>query len=534
MNSRTSFFFAKFLLAVALSITIASCTSQPTDRLRLIYGLTLSPSGIDPHINASAELGIPLRSVYDTLVFLDPQTGEFVPGLAESWTISPDGTRYTFKLRSDVHFHDGTMFNADAVRANFDYVLNPDHHSQKAASLLGPVAKVEVIDDYTVVIILREPFAPLLDALSQVYLGMASPSALAQWGASEYQFHQVGTGPYRFIKYVPDDHILLERNDEYAWAPEIYQDEKATYQQIEFRFFEDIATRSIALESGSVEILGEIPPLDAGRLADQDEFTLYPIAVPGQPLQYLFNTLAEPTDDITVRTALIHAVDRQRIVDTLFASTSPVSRGPLSQVQFGHLLTSELPEHDLPEATRLLHDSGWIRAEDGILRNENGDPFELHIVAPIWGSNPDVAQLLKVAWENLGAVVTLEIAPGFGPLREAQSSGNYNAIGINFFGTDPDLLRPMFTSSGLYNWSGYANSDLDRMLQEAAQASLDPEFRSSLYRQAITHINSQALVLPVRDYVNLVIAESGINGLSYTAAGWFPILIDLEPASSSR
>jgi ABC-type transport system substrate-binding protein len=182
----------------------------------------------------------------------------------------------------------------------------------------------------------------------------------------------------------------------------------------------------------------------------------------------------------------------------------------------------------------LLDEAGWARSEDGILRNQDGTPLELHIIAPLWGSNPDVAQLLKFGWENLGAVVTLEIAPGFGPLREAQSSGEYNVIGINFFGTDPDLLRPMFSSAGLYNWSGYANSELDTLLNDAARTSLDPERRSSLYQEAISHINSQSLVLPVRDYVNLVVADSDIQELNYTAAGWFPILIDLEPESSSR
>jgi peptide/nickel transport system substrate-binding protein len=516
---------------MALALALFACGTNPTSDLKLVYGLTLSPTGIDPHINASAELGIPLRSVYDTLVYLDPESGNFVPGLAESWQISEDGKHYSFMLRSDVLFHDGTKFDAEAVKANIDYVLDPDHRSQKAAALLGPIDSIEVIDSSTVAIHLKEPFAPLLDALSQVYLGMASPDALERWEPAEYQFHQVGTGPYRFVEYVPDDRILLERNDDYAWSPEIYSNDSASYAQIEFRFYEDIATRAIALESGNVDILGEIPPLDAIRLTEKNQFTLYPVPIPGQPLQYLFNTLKSPTDDARVRTALIHAVDRDMIVDTVFGATSPVAKGPLSQETFGHLLTATIPDYDIALAYRLLAEAGWKLDEDGLLRDAAGGDFGLKIIAPIWGSNPDVAQLLKVSWENLGAVVTLEIAPGFGPLREAQSTGDYHAIGINFFGTDPDLLRPMFTSRGLYNWGGYANSDLDRLLTEAGKASLDPEQRISLYQESIALINAQALVLPVRDYVNLVVADSEITGLQYSASGWFPILIDLQPSS---
>ena len=197
------------LIALA-AILVASCARPPAQATELRYGLTLSPTGIDPHINASAELGIPLSSVYDTLVIQDPDTGAFLPGLAESWGISPDGLTYVFHLRRDVRFHDGTTFEADDVVANLDYVVDPDHHSQMAVFLLGPFDRAEATDRYTVAVRLTEPFAPLLDSLSQVYLGMASPEALAEWGPADYPFHQVGTGPYRFVEYVANAHTAAE------------------------------------------------------------------------------------------------------------------------------------------------------------------------------------------------------------------------------------------------------------------------------------------------------------------------------------
>jgi peptide/nickel transport system substrate-binding protein len=213
-----------FLLRALLLSSVllyGACAGPPAAGTALKYGLTLAPSGLDPHLNASAELGIPLTSVYDTLVFRDPVSGDVIPGLAESWKVSPDGLIYTFQLRSDVHFHDGTAFDADAVRENIAYVTDPDNHSQKAASMLGPLAEVSVLGPYQVAFQLSEPYAPLLDSLSQVYLGMASPSALRQWGPAEYQFHQVGTGPYKFIEYIPNEHIVLERNEDYNWGPSI-------------------------------------------------------------------------------------------------------------------------------------------------------------------------------------------------------------------------------------------------------------------------------------------------------------------------
>jgi peptide/nickel transport system substrate-binding protein len=208
----------------ALSLLFAACgpANQTPARHSITYGLTLSPSGFDPHINQSAEIGIVLRQVYDTLVYRDPTTNEIVPGLATGWSVSDDSLTYTFTLRSDVSFHDGTPFNAQAVAANLDRIASPNTRSQKALFLLGPYAGYEVVDEYTIRIRLTEPYSPLLDSLAQFYLGIASPTALAEHSLSRYQFHQVGTGPFAFIEYIPEDRIVLRRNPAYAWGPAFY------------------------------------------------------------------------------------------------------------------------------------------------------------------------------------------------------------------------------------------------------------------------------------------------------------------------
>ncbi|NIS81405.1 MAG: hypothetical protein GTO14_14640 [Anaerolineales bacterium] len=522
--------FLLVLLILPCILTLSACRTPPQEASSIVYGLTLAPSGIDPHLNASAELGIPLSSVYDTLIFQDPQSGEFVPGLAEGWTISPDGLEYTFFLRSDVSFHDDAPFNAEAVRANIDYTLDPDNHSFKAALMLGPLEEVNVQDEYTIILRLKEPYAPLLDSLSQVYLGIASPSALETWGPSDYQFHQVGTGPYEFVEYIPNDHLTLRRNPDYAWGPSIYAQDTAGIDTIVFRFYVDEATRALALESGEVDILGEVPPKDAARLSLSERFTLHPIPIPGQPLQYFFNTRRTPTDDLRVRQALILAVDRPSIVETIFGSYSAVAQGPLSAATKGYSTAAPFPGYDPSQAAALLDEAGW-RDDDGDgIRSSEETKLELRLVAPNWGSNSEVAQLLRASWEKIGAHVELEIAPGFGPLLEAQSSGDYHAIGINFFDSDPNLLRDFFTSEGFYNWSGIEDPDLDRLLIQASQATHDPERRMELYRQVAVSVSDQALLIPIRDYVNLVVINNRLEGISFSAQGWFPFLIDLKLA----
>ena len=511
-----------------LILVTAACSPGSEETSTLVYGLTLAPTGIDPHLNASSELGIPLHSVYDTLIFLNPETGKFVPGLADSWTISPDGLTYLFTLRRDVIFHDGTPFNAQAVVANLDRIRDPDNLSQKAVFMLGPLEEVEIIDDYTVAIHLSEPYAPLLDSLSDVYLGMASPTALETWGLADYQFNQVGTGPYRFVEYIPNDRLTLARNPDYAWAPSIYQQSQAEIENIIFRFYEDPSTRAFALESGEIDIIGEVPPHDATRLSVDDDFSLYPVSIPGQPMQFFFNTQLTPTDDVIVRRALIHAVDRSYAVNTVFGVYSTVAHSPFSANAFNFESQDLNLNYDPTTAMALLEAAGWTDEDGDGIRSKDNVPLELRIVSPPWGSNSEIAQLIRADWETIGASVILEVAPGFGPLKEAQTQGEYHAIGINFFGTDPDLLRSFFSSDGLYNWTGFADPEQDQLLLQASQTSLHPEERLRLYRQFVSDVEEEALLLPIRFYVNLVVASKHIEGLHFSAQGWYPILIDLR------
>jgi peptide/nickel transport system substrate-binding protein len=521
---------ALLILFLTLSGISTACGSASQPPQNLVYGLTLSPSGIDPHINASAELGIPLSSVYDTLVFQDPQTGEFVPGLAKHWRISDDGLTYTFFLREDVTFHDGNPFNAQAVKANIDYIIHPDHHSQKAIFMLGPLDDVEILDDFTVAFRLKEPFAPLLDSLAQVYLGIASPAALEKWGPTQYQFHQVGTGPYRFVEYVPNDHLTLEKFSGYAWAPSVYEQSSAQIDQIVFKFYEDPATRGFALERGEVSIIGEVPPHEAERLASNQDFDLHPIPIPGQPLQFFFNTELSPTDDRQVRQALTLAIDRAAIVETVFGQHSPVAQAPLSSSLPMSIKGPPFPNFNPNRASKLLDKAGWQREGEDGNRFRDDERLVLHVVAPPWGSNPEVAQLIQAAWEEIGAEVHLKIAPGFGPLKETQAEGQYHAIGLNFFGTDPDLLQSFYHSQSLYNWTGYQDPQVDALLEQAAQETHNAALRRQYYAKLYKIIRDQALVIPIREYVNLVVVRAEIQGLHFSSQGWFPSLIDLGRA----
>jgi peptide/nickel transport system substrate-binding protein len=518
-----------WLLLTGMVIALAGC-ARPASPAALTYGLTLAPTGIDPHLNASSELGIPLTSVYDTLVYLDPATHAFVAGLAQTWDISADGLTYTFHLRSGVKFHDGTSFNAEAVCVNLNRIANPENKSQKSAGMLGPYQSCEAPQAETAVVHFSQPYAPLLDSLSQVYFGMASPAALAKWGNADYQFHQVGTGPFRFVEYVPGDHLTLARNPDYRWGPSLFANRgPAHLDTITFKFYADPATRAVALESGEVQIIGEVLPQDVARLARDTRFKLYATPIAGQPLQFVLNAQRPPTDDARVRRALLLAIDRAGLVKAIFGGYSPVATGPLSAVTFGYSAAAAVPGYDPAEAARLLAEAGWQDANgDGILNQGQAD-LSVDLVSPPWGMAPEAAQMIEANWKTLGVKVNSQQAASLVALKDAQASGKYHAISMNLSGSDPDLLRLWFTSKGFYNWSKVSDPDLDALLNDGYR-TVDVAARAKIYADAQKRIDDQTLLIPLRDYVNLNMASAKVTGLRYNAQGWFPWLVDVALA----
>lgn len=499
---------------------------------KIVYGLTLNPSGFDPHRNVSSELGIPFYSVYDTLVYRHPQTMDFVPGLAERWEMSPDGLSWTFYLRHDVKFHDGTLFNAQAVAVNLDRIMNPDIASGKAKFLLGPYTGYILVDNYTITLKFSEPYAPLLDGLSQVYLGIASPKALAAYTKNTYQWHQVGTGPYMLSEFVPGNRIVLKRNKDYTWGPVFYAPPTdQSLDTIEFRFYEDPPTRALALQSGAVQMIGELLPTDVERLQGNTALRIFRVAVPGMTQQFVFNVQRAPTDDLAVRQALIYATNRTAIIDAVFQGQSPVGHGPLSAVTpFYNAAVEGMYSFDPERARALLQGAGWTDSNgDGTL-DKDGEKLKLTMVFAPWNQMADVAQLIQSQWRDIGIELDLIQVPDFPTLSSYTKDRKYNLIAFYDFGVDASVINQFYLSDGADNWSGFSDSEVDNWLHEATR-QVSNDARAPLYASVQQRLMDQAVVLPIRDYVNLDGTSARLDGVIYTAQGWWPLLrnVQLKP-----
>lgn len=526
----------RLLLTCAFyALVIAACTSSTPQQVetsrRLVYGLTLSPSGLDPHRNESSEMGIVLRQVYDTLIYRDPSNGQFVPGLASEWSISPDSLVYTFTLKQNVRFHDGTPFNAQAVAATLDRITAPETRSQRSLVLLGTYDHYEISDDYTIAIHLTEPFAPLLDSLSQFYLGIASPKALQAVETDRYQFNQVGTGPFIFETYVPNERIVIRRNPEYTWGPEFYTlPAENALDVVEFRFFTEASTRLTALEDNQAQIMGELLPLDARSLTGNTQIQLLPSEVPGQPLQFLINTQRFPTDNIAFRRALLQATNRQAIADAIFQGFSPVAWGPYSRtMQYYNPQLEGTYAYSSQQAGALLSTLGYVDSDRNGYLDIGTSDLEVKIIVPPWGLIPQVAQLLQDQWRSVGIRAVLRTVPDFPSLIAEVQTGDYNLVAFNSFGIDPAFMDSYYNNVGLEtrNFTRYTTPALDAALLEARRA-LDPNVRRNLYAQVQATVMDQALILPIRDYVNLNAARVTVEGLEYDIYGWFPLLYNVR------
>jgi peptide/nickel transport system substrate-binding protein len=247
----------------------------------------------------------------------DIELSEIVPSLAESWTLSPDSLKWTFQLRKGIAFHDGTPFDAEAVKFNIEKVLDPKTGSPNR-SLFTSISNVVVVDPHTVVIETSKPTPTLLEALAGSQGSIASPTAVKKFGKDSSR-NPVGTGPFIFSEWIPNQHIILKRNPNYFG-------EKAKVDVFYYRPVPEGGARVIELESGNADIVTNIPPEAAERLKANPKVRIEVIPSTFQ-IFFELNVARPPFNDVRVRKAINHAIDRKAIVEKILGGYGSVPDG---------------------------------------------------------------------------------------------------------------------------------------------------------------------------------------------------------------
>jgi len=460
------------LIAVLFALLIAGCTadqqaneseaktgtSKATNKDTLVIGLDDDPPQLDPHLSSAAVDRQVFQSLFNKLIDIDEKL-EFVPELAKTWEISPDGKTYTFTLEEDVLFHDGTPFNAEAVKFNFERMLNPDFGSPRKSEI-DLVDQVNVVSEYEVEVVLKESYAPFLSVLTDRAGMMVSPKASEELG-EDFSNKPVGTGPYKFEDRVVQDRVELVRFEDY-WG------EKPTIEKVVIKPFTDSNVRVTNLVSGDLDMVNKVAFKDLKTLEENKSITLLEQAPIGYQGIY-FNIEQKPFDNKKVRQAINAAIDREAIAKVVFHGGVEPAVSPFPSASWAGS-KEEVPKADLELAKKLLDESGV-----------NDVSFSMKIVPK--PEEQQTAQMIQTMLKEIGVEMKIEQVE-FGTLLEQLASGEFQAGRLGWSGRiDPDgNVSGRVTTDGPNNYSNYSNEELDRIIAKARTLN-DREERAELYQQ---------------------------------------------------
>jgi glutathione transport system substrate-binding protein len=429
-------------------------------------GVSLDPQ--DTNDNASYSIEKPML---EGLIGFNEKM-EQIPQLAEKWDASPDAKVYTFYLRKGVKFHDGTPFNAAAVKANFDRIRNPDNKLRRY-TLYKIISQIDVIDEYTVKFTLSEPFGAMIATFAHPAGGINSPTAVQKFSA-EYGKNPVGTGPYKFVEWVPNDHITMVKNPDY-WD----KANAAKVDKIIVKPVPEAGTRVAMLQKGDAQFLNNVPYAQADIVKGDKNLDL--VTTESIYTYWLsMNVQKKPFDNLKVRQALNYAIDKDAIIKAVLRGLAMQPASPLAPQVWGYSKAKTYP-YDLAKAKSLLTEAGYPTGFKTILRG--GDTTEAkEVMVAIQGQLKQVGVEVEVV--SMPAA-TLS-AERFKPLAENKAEMDYSGWSPSTGDADWGI-RPLLTKE---NWPPtnftigfYTNPQLETLVKAALETS-DSAKRKAAYAEA--------------------------------------------------
>lgn len=463
---------------LATMLLISACSSddakgdEKKDDKELIIAIDQNFVTLDPQDAGDTVSIFGTRSMYEGLVGFDKDM-EIVPVLAEDYEISEDALTYTFKLRKDVTFHDGEPFNAEAVKANYERIIDEDVRAKRN---LQYVDKLEVIDDYEVKFILNQPFSAMLNKFAMV--PFISPKALGD-DSENIGLNPVGTGPFEFSKWNQGDSLELVKYDDY-WNEDSTNVEKVTYKPVP-----ENGSRVAMLKTGEADFVYPLPDQNIKDLEENDDVVID--QTPSTIARYVsINTTKEPFNDEKIRKAMNYAVDKNAYINTINNGFGTILDSTMSsETQF--YSQQETYDFNLDKAKELMKEAGY---EDG---------FE----AEIWGNTTSETvqgmEFIKQQLDQINIDVTIKsMEEGtlsdeiYTPETPEEAKVQMWYVSWSPSSGDADGATRSLFSSEYYppngaNTAYYHNEDVDKWINAANETS-DPEEQTSIY----ANLQSQA------------------------------------------
>lgn len=528
---------AALALASALALTAcsgasdagtAASDSAPVDggRLRLaFFPDNAAFSCVDPFQTYWIEHRTVIRNVADSLTDQDPETGEIRPWLATDWTVNDSGTEYTFDLRSDVTFSDGTAFTADSVKTAFDsaQATLDELPSAYGGVYLAGYAGTDVVDADTVTVRFAAPNASFLQGTSTTNLAILAASSYAATPEERCLGDVVGSGPFTLTDYTPGTGITLDKRDGYAWGSALRENTgEAHLDGIDVTYVAEDSVRVGQLTSDEIDVAWPRNPItenDQAVITGGGD-TVESRALPGPASNYYPNVAeGRILSDERVRQAVQKAIDRETYATTVFGADYPAVTSVYNTTTPYWVDESDALAFDAEGAGELLDEAGWDLGDDGY-RSKDGRRLTLSV--PIVAQFGAGDQLIQDQLKQVGIDLELNVITN-AQRADVLGSGQYDLISTYFTRADPGVIQWIVDSrvagskaQAVNNFAPEQAAEVQALLDEGVQ-TVDPTARAAVYAELQDYLIDDALVFPFAERVQLAGVSSRVHGFRFTS-----------------
>ncbi|WOF23192.1 ABC transporter substrate-binding protein [Microbacterium betulae] len=517
---------AALALAASAALILSSCAAQeqsapaatsdgsPVDGGELVVAIGNDPVSLNPSGTGSGnDTWNVNRQIVDSLLYQNPETQALEPWLAESYEVSDDATTFTFHLRDDVTFSDGTPLTAEVVRGTFDDIVAAGAASQNGASLLVGYEETVVVDEHTAEVRFAKPNAAFPNSVASVTLGIVGAATFdTAYEERADGSAVVGSGPFVVDHYTKDVETVLTARDDYAWAPEAFGNDGAPHlDEVTFQVVPEPSVRTGGLVSGQFDAVTGVQPSDQSQVQDAG-LTLVDRVNPGLSFGLSVNVARPAVSDVAVREAIAAAIDPQVVVDTALNELYSVADSSLSSTTPAYASQAERFAYDPEHAAALLDEAGWEEGSDGV-REKDGEPLEILL---LWSTNNSTNQtVVELVQQQLAQVgIGVELVSGTVPeVVERQASGDFDLSWGNLSRADGDVLRTTFSSATTR--LGIDDPELDALLQE--QLAVTGDERDAVLADVQERIASQYYQIPVHELTSVIGTQLAVHGLQFGA-----------------